>query len=398
MYRLYFRFYQFIIRIVSPFLKWREPKILHQYQELVLALKTNNKKRVLLVTDVGLAKLKLQQELVNTLEKSGIKVNVYEKVTPNPTISHALEAYELYLKTNSEAIIGFGGGSPLDVAKVVAAKIARPNKKIEKMRGILKIRKKIPLLIAVPTTSGTGSEATLAAVIIDEKTHTKYAINDPSLFPHYALLLPSLTFGLPKNITAETGMDTLTHAVEAYIGKSNTAYTRQKAINATYLVFKYLTKAYAEPTNLEARKMMQIASYDAGAAFTRAYVGNIHALSHPLSAYYGAPHGRTNATIMPIVLRSYGPKVYQSLADLARKANVVIDSDDKKTALAFIDKIEALNKKMGIPKTIELIKEDDLEKLAEHAFKEANPLYPVPVILSKNDMINLYKKIKGVTL
>ncbi|HKM02424.1 MAG TPA: iron-containing alcohol dehydrogenase, partial [Bacilli bacterium] len=212
MFKLYCRIYQFMIRRVSPLLKWREPVILHSYLELVNTLKAQGKKRVLLVSDQGLAKLELYGDLVRNLERNAIDVVIYHGVTSNPTIRHVEEALALYNAESCEALIGFGGGSPLDVAKVVAAKLARPNKAITKMKGILKIGKKTPLLIAVPTTSGTGSEATLAAVIIDEKTRSKYAINDPVLFPSYALLLPELTIALPKNITAETGMDVLTHA------------------------------------------------------------------------------------------------------------------------------------------------------------------------------------------
>lgn len=396
MFKIYCRAYQAVIRLVSPFLKWKEPIILHSYLELVNTLKKEGKTHVMLVTDVGLSHLGLHQELMDVIRRNDIKVTLYKEVTSNPTISQAEEALELYLKHGCDGLIGFGGGSPLDVTKVVAAKIARPHKSIQKMKGILTIHAKIPLLIAVPTTSGTGSEATLAAVIIDEGTRTKYAINDPSLFPHYALLLPELTIGLPKNITAETGMDVLTHAVEAYIGHSNTKFTRAKAINATKLVFQYLYKAYLEPGNFEARKMMQLASYDAGAAFTRAYVGNIHALSHPLSAYYRLGHGKTNATIMPHVLKAYGETVYRRLADLARKAEVVDEADDIKAARIFIAKIEALNALMGIPTNIPEIQDADLYKLAKHAHKEANPLYPVPVIFSKKQMIKLYQEIKGV--
>ena len=397
MYKLYCRFYQFIIRLVSPFLKWREPTILHSYLEVVNTLKAQGKKRILLVSDSGLAIIGLFNDLVHALERNQITVTIFKHVTPNPTITQAEEAYTLYQKNHCDGIIGFGGGSPLDVAKVVAAKVARPNKRIQKMKGILKVNAKIPLLVAVPTTAGTGSEATLAAVIIDEATKSKYAINDPSLFPHYALLLPELTYGLPKHITAETGMDTLTHAIEAYIGKSNTKYTREKAINATRLVFTYLYLAYQEPQHAEARKMMQIASYDAGAAFTRAYVGNIHALSHPLSAFYGVPHGRTNATIMPLVLEAYDRSIYPSLADLARRAGVTNELDDKKAADFLIARIVELNHKMGIPSHISEIKNEDLEALATRAYHEANPLYPVPVIFSKKEMIELYAFIKGAS-
>ncbi len=395
MFKLYCRIYQFVIRIVSPFLRWRQPTILHSYLEVVNTLKAKGKTRVLLVSDKGLARLGLYDDLVHTIERNGIDVTIFNEATPNPTISQAEAALELYRHQHCQAIIGFGGGSPLDVAKVVAAKVARPNKPIAKMKGILKVHGKIPLLIAVPTTAGTGSEATLAAVIIDEKTRSKYAINDPSLFPHYALLFPQLTVGLPAHITAETGMDTLTHAIEAYIGKSNTKLTRTKAINAVHLVFKYLPTAYQQPSDLKARKMMQIAAYDAGVAFTRAYVGNIHALSHPLSAFYGLPHGKTNATILPYVLEVYGKNVYRSLADLARKAELIDNKDDEQAALAFLQMIRDLNVNLGIPNTIKEIKDEDLKALSAHAYHEANPLYPVPVIFNQQQFIDMYLKVRG---
>lgn len=395
MFKMYARVYQAVIRFVSPFLGWREPVILNNYNQISEVLLKQNKNNVLLITDIGIAKIGLHNELVESLKNKGFNVTLFEKVMPNPTISVSEEALLVYKNSNSQALIGFGGGSAIDVTKIVAARVARPRKSIPKMRGILKVLKKTPLVIAIPTTSGTGSEATLASVIVDEKTSHKYAVNDPSLFPSYALLKPDLTYGLPKNITAFTGMDALTHAVEAYIGKSNTKITKRKAISAIKSIVENIVTAYNEPTNLEARSAMQIASYDAGVAFTRAYVGNVHALSHPLSAKYGIGHGETNAIILPIVLKYYGKTVYKKLAQIARLTNICIDKNDEIAAKAFYEKIISLNEQLQIKTTIEIIKDEDIPLLVKYAYKEANPLYPVPKIFSKKEMTQLYKEIRG---
>lgn len=220
----------------------------------------------------------------------------------------------------------------MDCAKGVGARVARPHKKISSMRGELKILKPIPLLIAVPTTAGTGSETTLAAVLTDERTHEKYALNDFVLIPRYAVLDPVLTEGLPPFITATTGMDALTHAVEAYIGKSNTAQTIEDSVAAVKLIFRNLERAYTDGSDMEARENMQKASFLAGAAFTRAYVGYVHAIAHSLGGEYGIPHGLANAVILPYVLEAYGSSVYMSLAELADivKIGQDLESDQRR--------------------------------------------------------------------
>ena len=264
------------------------------------------------------------------------------------------------------------------------------------MKGLLKLTKKLPLLIAVPTTAGAGSEATLAAVIIEDETRHKYTINDPKLVPKYALLDPTLTLKLPKKITAETGVDALTHAIEAYIGLSNTKLTKAKAKNAIKLIFESLETAYNDGSNLEARTNMQIAAYDAGVAFTRAYVGYVHALSHPLSGTYGTAHGLANAVSLPIMLRKYGSKIDKKLAELAYFTQIVNENTPiEEAANAFREHVQALNDKIGIPRYLPFIKDEDIQRMVSDALKEANPLYPVPVIYFKEDFIALYKEIRG---
>lgn len=283
----------------------------------------------------------------------------------------------------------------MDCAKGVGSRVAKPNKSIPKMKGVLKVLKKLPPLFAIPTTSGTGSEATLAAVVSNSETHEKYAIMDTSLIPHFAVLDPLLTVKLPPHITAATGMDALTHAVEAFIGRSNTKNTTNQSMTAVKLIFENLYESYSNGTNLTARSNMQKAAYLAGMAFTRAYVGYVHAIAHTLGGFYSVPHGLANAIILPYVLEYYGDSVHLALAELAAAAGISDPSDSaENNANKFISAIKNMNEMMDIPKKVSGIVECDIPLMVERAYKEANPLYPVPRILAKDDLFQLYQLIK----
>jgi len=276
------------------------------------------------------------------LKKESVNYFIYDKTVPNPTIDNIEEALKIYNTNNCNGIVAFGGGSPIDCAKGVACRVARPQKTIAQMKGLLKVRKKLPLLIVIPTTAGTGSETTIAAVISNPSTHEKYAINDPVMIPQYAVLDPVITAGLPPHLTATTGMDALTHAVEAYIGRSNTKETKRKAIKATKLIFNNIYKAYSDGSDLEARENMQKASFYAGIAFTRAYVGYVHAIAHSLGGFYGVPHGFANAIILPYILEAYGKSAYQKLSELADAVGITEVSDTKEQkAHKFIEAIKS---------------------------------------------------------
>ncbi|MPM90125.1 1,3-propanediol dehydrogenase [bioreactor metagenome] len=334
-------------------------------------------------------------ELLKGLKDQGIDYAVYDKTVPNPTIDNIEEALQMYKAYRCKGIVAFGGGSPMDCAKGVGARIARPEKSISQMKGFFKVRRKIPPLFAIPTTAGTGSETTLAAVITDSRTHEKYPINDISLIPLYAILDPMLTVELPPHITAATGLDALTHAVEAYIGRSNTRQTKKYAREAVKLIFENLYEAYSNGTNLAARANMQKASFYAGIAFTRAYVGNVHAIAHTLGGFYQIPHGLANAIILPYVLKYYGATAYKPLAELADWAGIALIGDTvEQKALKFIQEIEKLNESMEIPKKVSGITDSDIPVMAKRALAESNPLYPVPKIMSETDMLNMYNRIK----
>jgi len=258
------------------------------------------------------------------------------------------------------------------------------------MGGLLCVWRKIPPLIAIPTTAGTGSETTIAALVTDSKTRHKSAIMDLHLIPLYAVLDPELTLGLPTHITASTGMDALTHAVEAYLCWTySTQESTSFAEEAVAIIFKYLEKAYLDGNNIEARQQMQIAAYLAGFAFTRSGVGNIHAIAHTLGGLYNMPHGLANAIILPIVLEDYGHRVYKKLAKLARIAGLGKDESDEEAAKLFIAEIRAMNTRMGIGTSFDCIRDADVEQMAKWAYKECNPLYPVPVLFD----IDHYKKL-----
>ena len=394
---MYYRLYQGVFRVAVNFLDWTPPKIISgpgSVKELPSVIKSKGLKKMMIVTDKGLMSLNLLDGLFEGLKAEGIDYVVYDKTQPNPSIDNIEEVRSLYLDNGCEGFIAFGGGSPMDCAKAAGARVVRPNKTVQKMRGQLKVIKKLPPFFAVPTTAGTGSETTLAAVVTDTKTHEKYALNDPRLRPGYAVLDPELTVGLPPHITSTTGMDALTHAVEAYIGHSNTKETSAKAEQATKMIFENLETAYNNGSDIHAREQMLLASHYAGIAFTRAYVGNVHAIAHNLGGFYGVPHGLANAIILPYVLDYYGDTVYERLARLSEFAGVAKDGQsDEEKAKAFIQEIRDMNARMNIPDKIDKIQESDIPTIAQRALKEANPLYPVPKIMDLEDCMGVIRRL-----
>ena len=384
-----YRITQKVLKLAMCFMNWSEPELL-EGEEAVLKLpalvKSKNINKVLIVTDKGLMNLHLLDSLFEELKKENIDYVVYDGVQPNPTIPSIEECKQMYIDNNCQGIIAFGGGSPMDCAKAAAARVVKPKKSVRKMRGYLKVNKMLPPFFAIPTTAGTGSETTLAAVVTDPTTHEKNAICDPCLRPKYAVLDPALTIGLPPHITSTTGMDALTHAVESYIGKSNVKSTIKYAEDAVILIHSNLEKAYINGKDMEARNNMLKASFYAGSAFTRAFVGYVHAIAHNLGGMYNTPHGLANAVILPYVLEWYGSSVYKplaKLADLIGLGKEGMSIEDK--AKAYIAEIRRMNKAMNIPEKFDFIKEEDIPTLVERALKEGNPGYPVPKIMNKKD-------------
>ena len=394
--KLYCRIYQGAFRLALPLLPYREPALLNSNNEVIEVLKSKKIASILLLSDKGIRGLGLTSELETLLSNSKIKFSIYDDTVPNPTTNNVADALNVYKSNNCQAIIAFGGGSVMDCAKAVGAKVARPNKSLKQMKGVLKVRKKTPMLIAVPTTAGTGSETTLAAVITDSETRHKYAINDFPLIPDYALLDAKLTENLPKHITSTTGMDALTHAIEAYIGQSTTKATRKHALSAIKSIFENLPEAYHNGHNLTARKNMLIAAYDAGLAFTKSYVGYVHAIAHSLGGKYNIAHGLANAVILPYMLKFYGKAIYKKLWKIGLYCNLFNKNVTYKSgAILFIEKIEKMNSEMNIPSAISEINQKDIPLLAKTAAHEANPLYPVPVLFNAKQLEKIYYEISN---
>ncbi len=388
------RIFQTAFRAALPILPYREPKIVSSCDGLGDVFKKENIKSVLIVTDKGIVGNGLTEPLIAAVMKNKVRYAVYVKTQPNPTVANVEEALTLYHKNRCDALIAIGGGSSMDCAKAVGARVAYPKRSVNKMGGILRVLRKLPTLIAIPTTAGTGSEATLAALITDSESKHKYALMSFPLIPRYAVLDVALTYTLPPHLTATTGMDALTHAVEAYIGRSTSKETRRLALEATSLVFENIEKAYADGHDHKARENMLHAAYKAGVAFSKSYVGYIHAIAHSLGGRYGTPHGLANAVIMPYVLEGYGESAYKKLHRLGIAAGVCTEQDNHRDgAEKFIAAIKRLNANMGIPKKISGIRKEDIPTMAKYAEKEANPLYPVPKLMTKRELEAFYYEI-----
>ena len=395
--KLYCRTFQAGMKIANYFIGYRTPDTIQgagSVLKLPKIVKEKGVKKVLIVTQSFLIEIGLLNGMLEAMKNENMEYVIFSDIQVNPTDENVEAGYKVYKDENCDGIIAFGGGSPMDCAKAIAAKSVHPNKSIKQLQGILKVRKKICPFWAVPTTAGTGSETTVAAVITEAKTHHKAPINDPAILPRYAVLDPELTRGLPPKTTATTGLDALCHAVEAYTNHTyNTKEEDTRAKNAVKLIYHNLYKAYLDGNDMEARQNMQIAAFDAGRAFTRGCVGYVHAVGHTLGGLYGLAHGEAMSIILPYVLRQFGSAVYDSLAELADVCEIK-GKDNKEKAEAFISWIEDMKNKMNIPKGIDCIKDEDIDQIIDWAIKEANPLYPVPVIWNANDFKKLINELR----
>ncbi len=376
------RAFQCCFAVGARLLPWRRPRVYAGPGSLLRAadiLRENGLRRPFVVASRRQCADEHFRALQEALDEQDILLSVFSSVEPNPSVETVEKIAAQYRFDRCDCFLVIGGGSPMDAAKAAAARLARPERSLSRLAGLLKVRRRVPPLIAVPTTAGTGSETTIAAVITGSDHH-KYAVSDLCLIPRYAILDPTLSAGLPPHITAETGMDALTHAVEAYLSRFyNTGMTRALAESAVVTIFVHLERAYRDGASLEDRAAMLQASFDAGAAFTRASVGNVHAIAHTLGGLYGTPHGLANAVLLPLVLEDYGAAAYPRLARLAWLVGLPGETKEAR-AKAFIAEIRAMNARMGIPDHFDTIREEDIPLMSKWASQEANPVYPVPVI------------------
>ena len=396
--RIWCRTFQGVMKVGNYFLGYRMPEYIEgpgSIKRLPEFMKEKGASKTLVVTDGNLLKLGLLDNMLSSLKDAGFEYVVFSDIAPNPTSDNVEAGYKVYRDNGCQCLVAFGGGAPMDCAKGIAAKSVHPNKTVAQLQGILKVHKRIPLFFAVPTTAGTGSETTVAAVITDSATHHKASINDPCIIPKYAILDPELTCGLPPFVTATTGMDALCHAVEAYTNHTyNTELENRLAKEAVKLIHENLLIAYRDGKDLEARQNMQRAAFFAGRAFTRGCVGYVHAVGHTLGGLYGTPHGLAMSIILPHVMRQFGSAVHKRLAELADVCGMQGGSDAEK-AEAFLKWIEFMKKEMQIPAGVSVIRDEDVEQIITWALKEANPLYPVPVIWGRDDMRKLIATLRA---
>lgn len=396
--KIWCRIFQGGMKLGNYFLGYRMPEYIEgagSVLKLAGMLKEKGLNDVLVVTDNGLIGLGLPNPMLEQFEKEGIRYTVFSDIEKNPTSNDIAKGLRVYKEKNCTAIVAFGGGAPMDTAKAIGACVVRPNRTITQMQGVLKVGRDLPPLFAVPTTAGTGSETTVAAVITDSATHHKASVNDPHIIPKYAVLDPELTVGLPPFVTATTGMDALCHAVEAYTNHTyNTKLEDELAVEAVKLIYENLLTAYRDGKNLTARQNMQKAAFYAGRAFTRGCVGYVHAVGHTLGGLYGVAHGLAMSVILPHVLRQFGPAITKRLAVLADACGMTGSTPEEK-AEAFISWIEQLKKDMDIPVGIDCIKDEDIEKIIDWADAEGNPLYPVPVIWQREDFRKLINTLRA---
>ncbi len=363
-------------------------------------LRESGKSRVLVTSTPGFISRGTLRPFFDMLEEEGIRSSVFSGIDPDPTLKCVEELTTRFILDDCRAIVAIGGGSVIDCSKAAAARAVRPGKTIREMKGILRIRKKLPDFYAVPTTAGTGSEATAAAVITDmqDGRDYKYAISDVCLIPKYAVLDPALSVGLPQENTAATGMDALTHAVEAYTNRFPSELVREKALDAVRLIFENLPVAFANGSDMRARENMLFASYEAGVAITNNFVGYVHAIAHGIGGFYHMAHGRANAIILPYVLEQFGKAAVKPLSELAKASaglapGAKTDKSDEGLAAAFIESIRDMNASLGIPLKIDDLKEEDFDILIDRAIAEANYTYPVPEIWGREEFRRVLKRL-----
>ena len=349
--------------------------------------------KILIVTDSIISKLGLLQGLTDALTAGGADFVVFDEITPDAPIPLIEKGIDCFRQHGCDAIVAFGGGSSMDASKAIAVAISNP-KPLRQLAGYFKGLRAPVKIYAVPTTAGTGSEVTVAAVISDPAKHQKLVIVDPRMVPKMAALDPTLMTGLPPHITAATGIDALTHAIEAFIGHWTTPYSDGMALAAVGLIFGNLRAAYHNGQDLQAREKMALASTYAGFAFTRANVGYVHAIAHQFGGLYHTPHGLANAIMLPLVLRYSAPVVTERLALLAVAAKLGTDDENHELlAKKFLDAVEQLNAELGIPTELAALQEADIPELARAACHEAHTGYPVPRYMNLAQCEDLIRQV-----
>lgn len=366
--------------------------------KLIKELKKTKVSNVFIVSDKNIVKQNLVGSLLSTLKANNFSYCLFDEVERDPSIETVEKGLKKYTDNNCDSLIAIGGGSVLDCAKIIGARASDPTRSFNKLKRLINGIKKFDVpFMAIPTTSGTGSENTLYALITDKKSKQKYPLFSNKYIPTHVALDANLTVNLPLSITAYTGMDALTHAIESYVSTFSKYFKNDKkyALESAKIIFDNLEKVYKEPINLKYRENMAIASYKAGLAFRRIGIGYVHNFAHRMGEFYHIPHGLANAIILPYILEFMLPKASKELSELSLYCKLGNSSDSQATlANKLIEKIRDIQKLMLILNNIKEIKEEDLELLSKRILKESY-MCGNPRLMSKRECIEMLKAIKG---
>lgn len=384
------------LKLTTALLPFRWPKVFrgpNSSLALLAEVASQHHSAILLVSDSALSQLGVRGPIQAELTRLQIPYQLFDQITPDPTNAQIEAGFQVLQQSGATALLAVGGGSVMDAAKLIAAR-AKNNKSVLKMSGLLRVSRGMLPVYAIPTTAGTGSEATIAAIVSDPANKRKLPLIDVRLLPTAAALDASLMTALPPGITASTGMDALTHAVEAFVSRNATRTTDQQALTAAKAIFNYLPRAYQNGADLEARQQMAEAAHLAGKAFTVAGVGYIHAIAHQLGAYYHLPHGLANAMVMPTVLQYSEPKARRKMALLAKHCQLVgAETTEQEAAQALITAIRQLNQDFGIADKVAELQAADIPAIARAALKEARFTYAVPRYLNQQSAEQLISQL-----
>ena len=360
------------------------------------AIERLGKKKALVVTDPGLVKFGVAGMVTDVLDKAGISYEVVSDVKPNPTVTNVTNGIEAFRKAGADMIVAIGGGSSIDTAKGIGIVISNPDfADIVSLEGCAPTKNKSVPIIALPTTAGTAAETTINYVIIDEEKQKKMVCVDPNDIPAVAIIDAELMYSLPKSLTAATGMDALTHAIEGYITKGAWEMSDMFEIEAVRMIARYLPVAVEEPDNADARNGMAVAQYIAGMAFSNVGLGLVHGMAHPLGSLFDVPHGVANALLLPTIMRFNKEECLDKYPAIARAMGVDTDGMTAEQASdAACEAVQALALKVGIPQHMaELgITENDIPRLAEQALADVcTPGNPRDVTLDQ--IVELYRSV-----
>lgn len=365
-------------------------------KELPEVVKRLGKSKALIVTDAGLVKFGVAKMVTDVLDAAAIPYEIFSDVKPNPTVTNVKNGIEAYKKSGADFIIAIGGGSSIDTAKAVGIVINNPEfSDIVSLEGCAPTKNKSVPIVALPTTAGTAAETTINYVIIDEENHKKMVCVDPNDIPAVAIVDAELMYTLPASLTAATGMDALTHAIEGYITKGAWALSDMFEIEAIRIISRNLPTAVAEPSNAEARDAMAVAQYVAGMAFSNVGLGLVHGMAHPLGSLFDIPHGVANALLLPTIMEWNMPACLDKYPAIAEAMGVDISGMTKEEAAqAACDAVKALSIKVGIPQHLADINitEKDIPALSEQAIADVcTPGNPRDVTIE--EIVELYKKV-----